>query len=94
VLDLDDALDRVSLGGLSTTGYYAMQGMPIGVFEGNTYKYSPDGKVVVDESGVPVVGDEKEIYGNSQRDYIIGLKNSFSYKQFSLGILLDIEKVG
>ena len=94
VLDLDDALDRVSLGGLSTTAYYAMQGMPIGVFEGNTYKYSPDGKVVVDESGVPVVGDEKEIYGNSQRDYIIGLKNSFSYKQFSLGILVDIRKGG
>ena len=94
VTDLDDAVDRVSLGGLSTIGYYAMLGQPIGVYEGSTYQYSPDGAIVVNTQGLPITGAEKVTYGNSQRNYIMGIKNNFSYKQFSLGVLFDIRKGG
>lgn len=94
VVELDDAVDKVSLGGLSSTGFFALEGQPIGVFEGPSVKRTDDGKVVVGSNGVPVVADDKELQGNAQRDYILGFRNNFSYKQFSLGVLFDVRKGG
>ncbi|MDA8886870.1 TonB-dependent receptor, partial [Bacteroidia bacterium] len=94
VEELDESIDKLSLGGLSTTGFYAMQGRPIGVYEGPSMKRTEDGQIVVGGDGVPVIGEEKEIHGNAQRNYILGFSNNFSYKQFSLGVLFDVRKGG
>lgn len=106
VISLADGVEKFSLGGLSTTGYVAVQGQPVGVFEGAVPKVArdADGNVikgangqpmnVVDANGVPIPSTENEFYGNSQYDYIMGISNNFSWNGFSLGFNLDIRKGG
>ncbi len=97
VVSLADGVDKFSLGGLSTVGYFAVEGEPIGVFEGSVAKtvmVNGEEKTVVDANGVPVASTEKEYYGNSQYDYIMGFSNNFTWKGFGLGFNFDIRKGG
>ncbi len=82
------------IGGLSTTGFLARNGQPIGLFEGNVAETSPDGQVVVDANGVPVAATEKEIYGSSQINYMLGLGSRLKYKSFGLSFLFDSRQGG
>lgn len=94
VLSLNEGTEKISLGGLSTIGYFAVPGMPIGVYEGNVAMTTPSGQIVVDANGVPVASTEKEFYGNSQYDYILGITNQFGYKNFTLSAVIDIRQGG
>ncbi len=94
VLSLNEGTEKISLGGLSTIGYFAVPGQPIGVYEGNVPQTSPSGQIVVDANGVPIASTEKEFYGNSQYDYILGITNRFGYKNFSLSAVIDIRQGG
>lgn len=55
---------------------------------GNDFVYH-DGKLVVDDNGVPVSSAEEQLLGNYNPDLAGGLFNSFRYKNMSLGILID-----
>ena len=94
VLELDPSIEKLSIGGLSTVGFFAVQGQPIGIFEGSVPKTNEDGQVVVDGNGVPVAAAEKEFYGNIQQNYILGIGNNFSWKGFNLGVVFDIRNGG
>ena len=91
---LNGDLESVSMGGLTTIGYFAIPGQPLGVFQGRTPRTSPDGKIIVDANGVPVASTEKTTYGNAQYDYIMGVRNTFGFKGFTLSGLLDIRQGG
>lgn len=92
--ELDERLDQVSLGGLSTTSLIAIEGEPIALLQGSVPERSPEGQVVVDANGVPVASSTKEVYGDTQYDYTLGITNTFSYKNLSLGFTLDIREGG
>jgi TonB-linked SusC/RagA family outer membrane protein len=94
VLKLRKGLDKIDLGGLNTIGYVAQVGEPIGQFEISVPMTDDEGHIVVDNQGLPVPASEKEIVGNSQYDYIIGINNQFSYKGLSLSFTLDIREGG
>lgn len=94
VLELPDGVDKFSIGGLSTIGFFAVQGQPMGVYEVSVPKTNDEGQVVVDANGVPIEASEKELIANAQRDYIMGLINQFSYKGFSLVVNFDYRKGG
>jgi TonB-linked SusC/RagA family outer membrane protein len=97
VVALAEGVEKFSIGGLSTTAYVAVEGEPVGVFEGNvpkTVMVNGEERVVVDGNGVPVAATEKEFYGNSQYDYIMGFANNFSYKGFGLSFNFDIRRGG
>jgi hypothetical protein len=54
-----------------------------------------DGKVVVNEvTGVPFVADEKGFFGNADYDYMMGLANTVTYKNFQLSFSFDYRKGG
>jgi len=92
--ELDPRLEQVSLGGLSTTGFIAIEGEPLGLLQGNVPLKDPNGNIVVDNNGVPIAATEKEIYGDTQYDYTLGINNSFSYKNISFGFAFDIRQGG
>jgi hypothetical protein len=50
--------------------------------------------MVVDADGVPIAASEKEVYGDTQYDYTLGVTNDFSYKNLSLGFTLDVREGG
>ncbi|MFG6685606.1 SusC/RagA family TonB-linked outer membrane protein [Mariniflexile sp. HNIBRBA6329] len=92
--ELDERLDQVDLGGLSTVALIARKGEPLSLLEGSVPRRDPDGNIVVDANGIPIASPIKEVYGDTQYDYTLGISNDFSYKGFSLGFTLDIREGG
>jgi len=71
------------LGG-TTTGLY-----------GKDYLRTDDGKVIVDINGYPRINPSKGVdIGNREPDFLLGLSSNFSYKNLTLGFLLDGRKGG
>ncbi|WP_238531059.1 SusC/RagA family TonB-linked outer membrane protein [Flavobacterium frigoris] len=91
---LDPRLDKLNLGGLSTTAFIAKQGSPIGLIEGNVPLTDPNGNIVVDANGIPIASPIKEVYGDTQYDYTMGVGNSLSYKNITLDFSFDIRQGG
>jgi hypothetical protein len=65
----------------------------LGFFEGSGLRYDPQGRVIVSSNGFPST-DENHDFGSPERRYVMGLTNSFSYKDFTLGFTLDYRKGG
>ena len=92
--ELDPRIEQVSLGGLSTTSFIAIEGQPVGLFYGFVPEKDPNGNVVVDSNGIPVASPTKEVYGDAQFDYTLGIGNSLSYKNITLDFTFDIRQGG
>jgi TonB-linked SusC/RagA family outer membrane protein len=93
---LDSRLEQVDLGGLGGSGVQlvAREGQPIGLLLGLVPLKDPNGNIVVDVNGVPISSPNKEVYGNTQYDYTMGIGNTFSYRNFTLDFSFDIRKGG
>ncbi|HET6556501.1 MAG TPA: SusC/RagA family TonB-linked outer membrane protein [Prolixibacteraceae bacterium] len=73
--------------------FVAIPGKQLGQFRIPGYQYTPDGKVVVGETGLPLEGDPIYV-GSSVPDYNMSLSNTLSYKGLKLSALLDYQKGG
>ncbi|WP_281336554.1 SusC/RagA family TonB-linked outer membrane protein [Flavobacterium eburneipallidum] len=92
--ELDPRIAQVSLGGLSTTSFIAREGQPVGLIYGSVPLRDPNGNIVVDSDGIPVASPDKEVYGDTQYDYTLGVGNTFTYKNFTLDFSFDIRQGG
>ncbi|MFP9115302.1 SusC/RagA family TonB-linked outer membrane protein [Flavobacterium sp. RHBU_3] len=92
--ELDSRIENVSLGGLSTYQFLAIEGQPVGIYKGSVAERDPSGNIVVDANGIPIASSTQEIYGDSQYDYTMGITNSISYKGLSLDFTFDIRQGG
>jgi hypothetical protein len=57
-------------------------------------KTTADGKMVVDNRGLPVADDTLRIVGNSQYKYFGGVSNKFTYKNISFSFRFDFRVGG
>ncbi|MCK7553937.1 hypothetical protein MKQ70_02495 [Chitinophaga sedimenti] len=64
-------------------------GQPYNIFYGNRYKRTADGQVLIGANGLPVVDPTQGIVGNANPDFMMGLNNSFNYKQFTFSFFFD-----
>jgi TonB-linked SusC/RagA family outer membrane protein len=92
--ELDDRINQVDLGGLTTLEYIALEGSPVGLINGFVPERDPNGNIIVDINGIPVASPNKEVYGDTQYDYTMGVGNTFSYKGISLDFTFDIRQGG
>lgn len=69
-------------------------GQPYGNWKGQSQKFAPDGRPIVDENGNRAYETEISTIGNVQADWRGNILNTFSYKGLSLGVLIDIKKGG
>jgi TonB-linked SusC/RagA family outer membrane protein len=77
-----------------TPGLKIVKGQPYGVFEATTVLRTPDGKIVVDEQGLPV-NDPNPVYrGSIQPDWTGGVTSTLTYKGFTLSGTLDTRQGG
>lgn len=75
-------------------GLKIVKGMPYGVFEATTSLRTPEGKIVVDDQGIPV-DDPNPVYrGSIQPDWTAGLTSSASWKGFNLSVTFDTRQGG
>lgn len=95
VIDLPDELGgEANIYGLSGgTGLYAVEGNEMGVFKAYVPKRNPEGKIVVDNKGLPVKGNQ-EIVGSINYKYQMGFNNTLTYKDFSLAFNVDVRHGG
>ncbi|MBA6153224.1 SusC/RagA family TonB-linked outer membrane protein [Gelidibacter maritimus] len=95
---LADDVTQYRLGGFDNLEVLAVERGGYGEIWGTKYKRVEDqnspyfGQIVVDASGRPEVAGadgEKFKLGNQQPDYMLGFANNFTYKNLSLGFLID-----
>lgn len=60
-----------------------------GTLFGTTYVRDDAGNIVVDDNGLPRVSSSSAKLGKFQPDWEGGITNTFSYKNFSLSVLID-----
>ena len=73
----------------------AKVGSPLTTFTGYTNLRNDNGDILINPSnGQPVRDQSFPIIGDRNPDFVIGLQNSFAYKNFKLSFLLDIRKGG
>lgn len=95
VESLNEGLDKVILQSAYDAEFDAIPGQPLGIFKAPVPLYSPDGQIVVDaKTGFAVPAPDKGVYGSSQRDFMMGLQNTFTYKDLQLGFSFDYRKGG
>jgi TonB-linked SusC/RagA family outer membrane protein len=98
VVHLTAGLDKVieATDGLSGgIEFDAIPGKPIGQYYSPVPVYSPDGKIVVDpNTAFPVQAPAKGDIGTSQRDFMMGMVNIFTYKNWQFSFSLDWRQGG
>ncbi|MDQ6480886.1 SusC/RagA family TonB-linked outer membrane protein [Dyadobacter sp. LHD-138] len=72
----------------------ARVGQPYGTFFGKGFLRAPDGQIVYDAQGYPMLDPVSRVLGNFTPDWIGGISNTFKYKSFSLSSLIDIKHGG
>lgn len=92
VVSLADSIPRFLLGEF-LVNMYAEVGQPYGTIRGNVQAYSSDGKLLLNENGENISVEDGYL-GNAFPDWIGSVKNSFRYKNFELGVLVDFMKGG
>lgn len=62
---------------------------------GKDYERTPDGKIICDENGYPIISAAKgNLIGNREPDFLLGFSSYLNYKDFSFSFLLDTRKGG
>lgn len=67
---------------------------PYGVIYGTRYDRNAEGKLLIDDAGLPLVAERQGIIGDINPDWMGGIVNNFRYKQFGLSFSFDMKKGG
>lgn len=89
-------IDRYILGTerrRNTVATAAIVGQPLFVLTGTDYTYL-NGEKVITDAGLYVASAPGQVIGNTQPDFVGGITNSFTYKNFTLSGLIDFQKGG
>jgi TonB-linked SusC/RagA family outer membrane protein len=87
-----ESLESYQIGTEWSVVNQARPGMSWGTLVGTGLVYNDDGSILV-RNGFPVYEPSKEI-GDVTPDWLAGLNNEFSYRNWTLGFLLDFRKGG
>ena len=96
VISLTEGIDNLQLGSFAGgVTLNAQVGQPYGVLYGTDYTYI-DGQRVVDPATGQYIAtsDSDNVIGDTNPDWIMGISNSFTYKNLTLSFLIDIQQGG
>jgi len=95
IIDLYEGINEVALsqGIWDEIRVVARTGSLYGDIYGRKYQRVEEGehagKIIVDREGLPLLTNEPEKLGNQQPDALLGITNTFRYKNLSLSFLVD-----
>ena len=94
LLELSPGLNELIIGSAPFQAtLLAVVGQPYGQIYGTDFTYDTNGNKIVDADGSYVASERKSL-GTITPDYNMGIRNSFKYKNLSLGFLIDMQKGG
>ena len=99
LVELNEDLDRIVFNSLVVEGgqqihYVGKPGRPIGIFEGRTAMRDDQGRMVVDNNGLPKAAKDLKEYGTRENDFIAGAGTKLSFRGIQLSVNFDIKKGG
>lgn len=95
VTKLAEGFDRIDIGSVYGVTFSAAKGQPIGSYYSLVPKTNDAGQYIVNAAtGVNLGSNDVQLIGNSQRKFVMGLQNTFKYKNFNLGCSLDWKQGG
>ena len=95
VTKLVEGVDQFSIEAAFTgIGSYAIVGQPFGAIYGSTWKRNAAGSLIIGANGLPTKNAADEYIGNPYPDWISAIRNTFTFKGFSITGLLDIRQGG
>jgi TonB-linked SusC/RagA family outer membrane protein len=87
--------DKILLNSSYGVNFYAIEGQPIGVFQALVAQTTDSGQIIANpDTGYAEVTDELQTIGDSQRDFVMGLQNTFKYQNVSLSFSMDWKQGG
>ena len=89
ILDYEQRLQNYVLGSYRSVQVLASVGKPYGTLFGNAYLRDASGNIVVNNSGIPLADPNKKVLGKFTPDWVGGISNSLTYKNFSFSFLVD-----
>ena len=95
VTKLVEGVDEFSIEAAFTgIGSYAIVGQPFGAIYGSVWNRDGAGNLIIGANGLPTRKAADEYIGNPYPDWISAIRNTFTFKGFSLTGLLDIRQGG
>lgn len=94
VVSLAPGIESLFLSGFTGSGSYAIPGQPFGVIYGGRWLRDGQGRTVIGQDGYPIVDPQQGVLGNPNPDYLMGIRNTFTYKGLTLSVLVDMRKGG
>lgn len=96
IIDLNEKtnIQMLSDGSVSFLKVVAEVGGDYGDMYGYTYQRNESGKILVDDSGIPLKSEEMSKLGNYQPKWMMGLSNSFKIYGIDLGFMIDMRYGG
>ena len=95
IVSLADDVTQFRLGGFDNLAVLAVEGGGYGEIWGTRFARVEDqnspyyGSIINDGDGLPTASSQKFQLGNQQPDAMFGFNNTFTYKSFSFGFLID-----
>ena len=77
-----------------TVWFQVQEGGRIGEMYGTGYLKTDDGQFILDDNGNFIADNNLQLLGNYNPDFILGLQNRFTWKDFHLGFLFDWRQGG
>ncbi|MCU0446010.1 MAG: SusC/RagA family TonB-linked outer membrane protein [Microscillaceae bacterium] len=94
VISLTEGLPEILLPGFGTIFQPRLvPGQQYGVFYGSGWRRNEQGTLIIGADGFPIRQDNLLI-GNPNPDFLLGIRNTFTYKNLSLTFLWDIRQGG
>jgi hypothetical protein len=93
--ELAAGVSNIFLAGFVTPNIRLVAGDEYGQIYGSAYQRNADGKMLINPAtGLPLQTTGVEKIGNPNPKFTMGITNNFSYKNFSMYVLLDIREGG
>jgi outer membrane receptor protein involved in Fe transport len=94
VKDLGQDVNQIVFAGFTNLGNAAIAGQQFGVLVGSRIQRDANGQYVVESTGVYKIEEGTFNIGNPNPDFVMNVSNSFSYRNFNFGFLINYTQGG
>lgn len=71
-----------------------VEGQPLGVIVGNSYRRDPAGNIIIGDDGFPLTDEQPKVIGNTIPDFVLKATNNLFWQKLSLQTNLEWKKGG
>lgn len=89
VLDKEGLIENYEIGNSGGVQVLASVGQAYGILYGTGYLRDDSGNIIVASNGLPKADPQKKVLGHYTPDWLGGIINTFTYKNFDFSFLID-----